>query len=133
MRGLSGAVLTASLVPHGWNDVRHASQPQSPRGRVKLVDHSPTQWQLRLNAPKGALLIGGMPWHGGWVADTGQLARYPVPLDTFAAWTVKSQVNGPVALEFQPQRTYELAMAMSIAAVAWCLWRVTRHRQRRPR
>ena len=59
--GLSGAVLTTSLVPLGE---RRASAPnRPPGGKVELVDRSPTQLDLRVKAPKGALLMGGMPWH----------------------------------------------------------------------
>ena len=89
--------------------------------------------RLEVDAPEGALLMGGMPWHEGWVADGGELRRFPVPLDTFAAWTVEAPTAGPVTLRFQPQRIYELAIALSIAAAAWCLWRVTRRRRREPR
>ena len=97
---------------------------------MELVDRSPTQLDLRVEAPKGALLVGGMPWHQGWVADGGELRRSPVPLDTFSAWTVEAPTDGPVTLRFEPQRIYELAIALSIAAAAWCLWRVTRRRRR---
>jgi hypothetical protein len=127
LSGLSGAVLTTSLVPLGE---RRASAPnRPPPGKVELVDHSPTQLDLRVRMPKGALLIGGMPWHRGWVADGGELRRSPVPLDTLSAWNVEAPTDGRVTLRFAPQTTYELAMALSIAAAAWCLWRVTRRRK----
>jgi hypothetical protein len=99
-----------------------------PHGKTKLVDHSPTQLDLRVRAPKGALLVGGMPSHPGWVADGGDLHRTSVPLDTFSAWTVEAPIDGRVSLRFEPQRIYELAIAVSLAAAAWCLWRVTRRR-----
>ncbi|MGH2993117.1 MAG: alpha-(1-_3)-arabinofuranosyltransferase domain-containing protein, partial [Solirubrobacterales bacterium] len=132
--GLSGAVLTASLVPYDDRplpDERHDIQGQP--GTVQLLDRSPTRLRLQVDAPKGPLLVGGMPWHEGWVAEGDELRRSPVPLDTFAAWTVEAPTAGPVTLQFQPQQTYELAIALSIGAAAWCLWRVTRRRRRRVR
>ena len=93
---------------------------------MKLVDRSPTRSKLVLDAPEDGFLIGGMPWHEGWIADRDELAPSPVPLDTFAAWNVEAPVAGPATLSFEPQRTYELALALSIAAAAWCLWRVAR-------
>ena len=99
-------------------------------GTVELVDRSSTRTRLDVDAPEGAFLIGGMPWHEGWAADRDELAPSPVPLDTFAAWTVEAPTAGPVTLGFGPQRIYELALALSIAASAWCLWRVTRRRRR---
>ena len=62
---------------------------------MQLVDRSPTRLGLQVDAAKGALLMGGMPWHEGWVADGGELRRSPVPLDTFAAWTVEAPTAGP--------------------------------------
>jgi arabinofuranan 3-O-arabinosyltransferase len=132
--GLSGAVLTASLVPLDAKplaDERDDTQRQP--GTVRLLDRSPTRLQLQVDAPKGALLVGGMPWHEGWVADGGELRRSPVPLDTFTAWTVEAPAAGAVTLEFQPQQTYELAIALSVGAAVWCLWRVTRRQRRRVR
>ena len=132
--GLSGAVLTASLGPADAkppSDERHDSQGQP--GTVQLLDRSPTRLRLQVDAPKGALLVGGMPWHEGWVADGGALRRSPVPLDTFTAWTVEAPTSGPVTLQFQPQQIYELSIALSVAAAAWCLWRVTRRRGGRVR
>jgi hypothetical protein len=97
---------------------------------VKLIDRSPTELDLRVRAQPGELLLGGMPWHPGWVAEKGDLRRYPIPLDTFSAWTVAGPTDGAVALRFEPQRTYELAVALSIATAAWCLWRVISGRRR---
>jgi hypothetical protein len=129
--GLSGAVLTVSLVPHGDGDARRAGHHDSgERGTADLVDRSPTRSRLSLDAPEGAFLIGGMPWHEDWAADRDELVASQAPLDTFAAWTVEAPVTGPVTLAFEPQRIYELALALSIAAAAWCLWRVTRRRER---
>jgi hypothetical protein len=132
--GLSGAVLTASLVPLDAQpppDEPHDRQRQP--GTVQLLDRSPTRLRLQVDAPKGALLMGGVPWHEGWVADGEELRRSPVPLDTFTAWTVEAPTVGPVTLQFQPQQTYELAIALSLGAAAWCLWRVTRRWERRVR
>jgi hypothetical protein len=132
--GLSGAVLTASLVPldaKAAPDERH--DKQRPPGTVQLLDHSPTRLRLQVDSPKGALLVGGMPWHEGWVADGGELRRSPVPLDTYTAWTVEAPTARSVTLQFQPQQTYELAVALSVGAAAWCLWRVTRRRGGRVR
>ena len=127
--GLSGAVLTVSLVPRGEGDVpRWGDRESGERGSVELVDRSSTRTRLDVDAPEGAVLIGGMPWHEGWTADRDELVPYPVPLDTFAAWTVKAPTAGPLTLEFGPQRIYELALAVGVAAAAWCLWRVTRRR-----
>ena len=126
--GLSSTVLTASLVPLGEN--RAPAPNRSSDGEVELVDRSPTQLDLRVKAPMAALLVGGMPSHEGWVSEGGDLRRSPVPLDTFSAWTVAATTDGPVTLRFEPQRTYEFAIALSIAAAAWCLWRVTRRRRR---
>ncbi len=123
--GLSGAVRTASLVPVG------AARPPvegTPAGKVQLVGHSQTRLALKVHAPKGALLVGGMPADPSWTSDDANLRRAPVPLDTFAAWRVEAPTAGPVTLSFDPQRIYELAMALSIAASAWCLWRITRRR-----
>jgi arabinofuranan 3-O-arabinosyltransferase len=129
--GLSGAVLTVSLVPRGEGDVPLRGERESGEpGTVELVDRSSTRTRLDVDAPEGAFLIGGMPWHEGWTADRDELIPYPVPLDTFAAWAVKAPTAGPVTLRFGPQRIYELALALSIAAAAWCLWRVTRRRRR---
>jgi arabinofuranan 3-O-arabinosyltransferase len=127
--GLSSASLGASLVPSG----ERPGVYRPPTGKVELLDHSPTQLDLWVTAPKGALLIGGMPWHHGWVADGGELGRSPVPLDTFSAWTVEASTDGHVTLRFTPQTTYELAIALSIATAAWCVWRVTRRRRREVR
>jgi hypothetical protein len=130
--GLSGAALTASLVPrrdeHGLAHHRHASD----HGTVEVIDRSPTRQRLQVDAPKGALLVGGMPWHDGWVADSADLRRSPVPMDTFAAWTVEAPIAEQVTLQFDPQRIYELAIALSVAAAAWCIWRVARRPPRSP-
>jgi arabinofuranan 3-O-arabinosyltransferase len=128
--GLSGAVLTASMVPGGEKVAR---TPERIRGgNVELLGHSPTRLDLHVRAPGHALLVGEMPAHDGWSADGGDLRRYPVPLDTFSAWTVESPIDGGVTLRFEPQRIYEIAIALSLAAAAWCLWRVTRRRGARP-
>jgi hypothetical protein len=128
--GLSGAVLGTSLVPLGEEPPRGPSS--TPGGEVEVVDRSPTRLDLEVDAPKDALLVGGMPYHRGWEADGGELSRYPVPLDTFSAWTVDSPTRARVSLSFTPQRTYELAMALSIAVAVWCLWRATRRRRGPP-
>jgi len=124
--GLSGALVTASLVPVGQRIL--PSPPASPSGQVQLIERSPTRLNLRVKAPKGALLEGGMPFDKGWVTDDGNLQSTPVPLDTFAAWRVEAPTDRQVTLSFGPQRIYELALALSIASAAWCLWRVTRRR-----
>jgi arabinofuranan 3-O-arabinosyltransferase len=131
LSGLSGAALTASLRPFG--EKRPAPHRRGSRepADMELVDSSPTQLDVRVDAPEGATLVGGMPWHQGWIADGGHLRRSSVPLDTFAAWTVEAATDGPVALRFNPQKYYELAIALSIATAAWCLWRVMRRRRRR--
>ena len=128
--GLSGAVLGTSLVPLGEKPPRGANS--RPSGEVEVVDRSPTRLDLHVDAPKDALLVGGMPYHSGWEADSDNLRRYPVPLDTFSAWTVDAPTRSPVTLGFKPQRAYELAMAMSIAVAVWCLWRATRRRRGPP-
>ena len=130
--GLSGAVLTASLVPRGM-DARHGPPAGSDAsGTLEVVGRSPSSYRLLLDAPEGALLIGGMPWHRDWSADSDELVASPFPLDTFAAWGVERPIAGPVALEFGPQRIYELAIALSVGGAAWCLWRITRRRERKP-
>lgn len=125
--GLSGAVVRASLVPIGEERPPLSAAP--PSGTVKLIDRSPTRLKLSVDAPKGALLEGGMPFDTGWVTDDGNLRRTAVPLDTFAAWRVERPIAGRVTLSYGPQRIYELAIALSIATAAWCLWRVTRRRR----
>jgi hypothetical protein len=131
--GLSGAVLTASLVPQVDERGGARDDRSSNPGSVELIDRSPTRQRLHVEASRGALLVGGMPWHEGWVAEGADLRRSPVPLDTFAAWTVEAHIAEPVTLQFEPQRAYELAIALSIASAAWCLWRVTRRRKGSPR
>jgi hypothetical protein len=127
LSGLSGAVLGTSLVPLGEKLPRGESS--RPTGEVKVVDRSPTRLDLRVEAPKDALLLGSMPYHRGWEADGDNLRPYPIPLDTFSAWTVDAPTTASVTLSFKPQRTYELAMALSIAVAIWCLWRATRRRR----
>ena len=129
--GLSGAALTASLVPRGGGAGRGRGEGFDEPGTVEIVGHSPSSYQLLLDAPDGALLIGGMPWHRGWSADRDELVDAPFPLDTYAAWVVESPIAGSVNLEFGPQRIYELAIAVSIGAAAWCLWRVTRRSRKK--
>ena len=131
--GLSGAVLTASLVSQGDERGRARDDRSSNPGTVELVDRSPTRQRLQVDAARGALLVGGMPWHEGWVVEGADLRRSPVPLDTFGAWTVEAPIAEPVTLQFEPQRAYELAIALSIASAAWCLWRVARRRKGSPR
>lgn len=127
--GLSSAVVTASLVPIGKR--RPPPSATAPPGKVRLIERSPTRLKLSVDAPRGALLEGGMPFDKGWAANDGNLRRTPVPLDTFAAWRVEAPVAGQVTLSYGPQRIYELAMAVSIATAAWCLFRVARRRRRR--
>jgi arabinofuranan 3-O-arabinosyltransferase len=133
LAGVSGSVSTVSLVAETTRDESRSSATNgAPIGTVEVTSRTPTQSELTLDAPAGTLLVGGMPWHEGWVADGGHLRSFPVPLDTFAAWTVDDDDVQAATLRFAPQRWYELAMAVSAAAAVWCLWRVTR-RQRRSR
>jgi hypothetical protein len=122
--GLSGAVLTSSLMALGHG----APTYRAPRGQVRVADRSPTKLELRVEAPRGALLEGRMPADPGWAASGGNLRRTAVPLDTFAAWRVEGPIANEVTLRLNPQRIYELALALSLASAAWCLWRVTRRR-----
>ena len=128
---VSGSVLTASLVPlRDRNERRRSTAEISPGGTVEVTSRSPTRSEVTVAAPVGTLLIGGMPAHDGWVADDNHLHAFPVPLDTFAAWTIEDDNVRTVTLRFAPQRWYELAMALSVGASVWCLLRVTRRRQR---
>ena len=128
--GLSGAVLTASLVPA--REPREEERERSRAGQVKVVDRSATRLDLEVEAPEGSLFLGRIPADDGWDVDHGGLRRYPIPLDTFSAWSVEDDIAGPVRLSYGPQRIWELALALSLGSAAWCLWRVTRRRGRAP-
>ena len=51
--GLSGAVRTVSLVPLDWKPV-----PAPPRGKVRLVDRSPTHLDLEVDGSGGRTARG---------------------------------------------------------------------------
>jgi hypothetical protein len=129
LAGLSGLVVTVTIVPDTDRDPPLTDT--APVGTIELTSRSPTRLKLDVEAPDGTLLVGGMPWHRGWVAGDGALRRFPVPLDTFAAWTVENDERQEVTLQFGPQRWYELALALSAATSVWCAWRVTRRKRGR--
>lgn len=118
------------------SDLMMASVAQRPEiarddtASVTVIEQSPTRVVLDLTAPDGAYLIGPGSYHVGWTAnvDGVELGR-AVPRDSLSAWRVPALDQARVVLTFVPQRTYELALALSSAGVAICLYLVARGRR----
>ncbi|MGK0274753.1 MAG: hypothetical protein ACI9N0_001133 [Ilumatobacter sp.] len=108
------------------------TEPAEPvqRSTVEVIERSPTRIILQVTAPKGAYLLGPGAQHVGWTATVdGVPLGDAVARDTISAWRLPAVDQGRVELRFRPQRTYELALAVSAAGLAICLYLVSRVRR----
>ena len=97
---------------------------------VRVIEQTATRVVLDVTTGDGAYLLGPGSYHVGWAAsvDGVEIGR-AAPRDTLSAWQVPPLDHARVVLTFVPQRTYELALAMSAAGVAICLYLVARRRR----
>jgi len=98
-----------------------------------VLDRSPTRARVKVDVPEGgAFLVSGQSFDPRWRATAGgrDLGKAQA-LDTFAAWHLPpgKQI---VTIEYEPQRRYELAIAVASGAVVVCLvLAIERPRRRR--
>ena len=76
-----------------------------------------------MSAGPAGVLIGPDAYHPGWTATVGGDLAGPVrPRDGLMSWELGAG-DEPVAvtLSFRPQRTYEIALAISAGTVVCCI------------
>lgn len=118
LEAVGGALMDrATLVSENWPD----APPIDAEGRVESLQRSQTAFDIRVSAPDGGQLIVTQSHHPGWraTADGIDLGEAE-PADTFASWMIPPGTER-VRVEFRPQQAFEVALAITAAAVALCL------------
>jgi len=115
---LADRVVLASPSPSGAVPPSTGAAPA-----IELLDQDPGRVHLRLDAPDGAVLVGGQSWDAGWRASVnGEDVGGAEPIDTLNGWELGAGSDVDVVLEFRPQETFEVTLLLSLAALAGCAW-----------
>ena len=87
--------------------------------RVDVLAKSPTHFRLRVQADHPALVTIGQSFDRRWQATLdGRPLKGPVAVDTTTAWTVAR--SGILDVRYRPQRTFDIALIVSVAGVILC-------------
>jgi arabinofuranan 3-O-arabinosyltransferase len=116
-RELDGIVDWVDLLP-----TERRTRPPSEAFTAPHTDVNPAERPSTVATDADGFLLSGIPYHPGWSARAGTTdLGGSLPLDTMAAWEVKAGTSGQLNFRFGPQRWYELAMAVALAALAACV------------
>jgi arabinofuranan 3-O-arabinosyltransferase len=106
---------------------------QAVEPEIQVVGRQPTQVDLVVDAPDGAVLSLGESYDQRWRATVdGEDLGAAQSFDTLSGW-VLPPTDGPVdvQLEYRPQRLFEGAVAISLLGIVVCVALVVRSRPRR--
>jgi hypothetical protein len=130
----SGSHALRTMVP--VDDLTLADGPRSSTrtssgtssGSVALLARSASAENLRVSAPAGSTLIGGFSFDGNWRATLdGRRLSGPISVDGQSAWVLpRPLANENVHFSYAPQKSYDIALLVSLAGLLTCaflLWR----------
>lgn len=108
-----------------------SATPPAPTPSLRVVSQSATSVHLSVSAPDGGYLIDDLASAGGWEASLGgRRLGTPATLNGAGAWALPARASMDIVLTYRPQRLYQLALVLSGASVALCLWLVSRDSRR---
>lgn len=105
---------------------------EPPAPTLSVVGREPTEVELTVDAPDGAVLSLGESFDERWRATVDGEDLGPArSFDTLSGWEL-APTDGPVAvtLEYRPQRLFEAATAVSLLALVGCVVLIVRARPR---
>jgi len=88
----------------------------------RATSRGPGRLDVALDGDDPAVVLSGQSYDPGWRATAdGRSLGAPVELDGQSAWAVPAGADREVALRFQPQRTYRVALGLSLLGAGVCL------------
>lgn len=98
--------------------LRSASAVEAPAVRVDAHQTGATTWSVGFDGDAATYLTIGQSWHPGWRASlNGASLGSPISIDGLAGWRVPAGDDRWVQVDFTPQRSFELALLVSAAAL----------------
>jgi hypothetical protein len=89
----------------------------APEPSVTIVEVQPTEFRLKIHAPRHALIVSSQPWWPGWRVSLNGRRREPQPVNgPFLGFTVPPG-DWDVRVDYFPL-TFYLGLAASLAAIA---------------
>lgn len=103
------------IAPAGFGGRQVA--PDAPG--VELVAFGPTSFEATVDAPDGGTFVLTQSWHPGWHAELDTVDLGPaVEIDGFAGWRLPPGSSGSIHITHRWQRSYELAVLLTLLGVA---------------
>jgi arabinofuranan 3-O-arabinosyltransferase len=97
----------------------------TPTGRVDGT--SKTSSHVSVNAGPGGLVLSGQSYDRGWQATaSGHSLGHPIAADAQSAWVLPAGGRRSVKMRYAPENLYLVAVAISVACVAACVWLIRR-------
>jgi hypothetical protein len=92
---------------------------------LAVLGRGPTEIRAKVDTTRPVLVTNGQSYDKGWRArlDGKPLGR-PRPVDTLSAWNVPH--SGVLEMRYEPQRWFSASLVITAAALALCLWLLTR-------
>ena len=91
--------------------------PTAPEPVVTIVEAHPTDFRLRIRAPRHALIVSSQPWWPGWRVTLNGRRRAPQPVNgPFLGFTVPPG-DWDVRVDYFPL-TFYLGLAASLVTTA---------------
>ena len=96
----------------------------APEPTVTVVEARPTDFRLRIHAPRHALIVSSQPWWPGWRVTVGGRRRAPQPVNgPFLGFTVPPG-DWDVRVDYFPLTFYLGLAASLITIIALCAVRI---------
>jgi hypothetical protein len=98
------------------SDLLAPRPPNAPEPTVEMVDANPTDFRLRIRAPRHALIVSSQPWWPGWRVTLNGRRREPQPVNgPFLGFTVPPG-EWEVRVDYFPL-TFWLGLAASLITI----------------